>query len=89
LANETDDKDDNRFLEDYINLIGYRPIANIGGKKQHDEDFRADREEYLSSGLDERGATAVQAISRSDRVDYTVSLHSDVGWARRLTCQDS
>ncbi|KAH9957470.1 P-loop containing nucleoside triphosphate hydrolase protein [Lactifluus volemus] len=60
------------FLEDYINLIGYRPTANIGGKKQLDEDFRTDREEYLSSGLDERGATAVQAISRSDRIDYTL-----------------
>jgi hypothetical protein len=89
LVNATDDRDNNRFLEDYINLIGYRPTANIGGKKQLDEDFRTDREEYLSSGLDERGATAVQAISRSDRIDYTVSLHSDVSWSRCLTGQDS
>ena len=30
------------------------------------------REEYLNVGLDERSATAVQAINRSDRVDYAV-----------------
>jgi hypothetical protein len=76
LNKGTDDR--NRFLEDFINLVGYRPTANFGGKKQHDEDLQADREEYLSVGLDERGATAVQAISRTDRVDYTVSLHLDV-----------
>jgi HrpA-like RNA helicase len=32
----------------------------------------ANREEYLNVGLDERSATAVQAINRSDRVDYAV-----------------
>ena len=32
----------------------------------------ADREEYLNVGLDERSATAIQAINRSDRVDYAV-----------------
>ena len=84
---ETDDRD-NRFLEDFINVIGYRPSANRSGKKQDDEGLQADREEYLSAGLDERGATAVQAISRSDRVDYTVSLHSGVRRSR-LTRKDS
>jgi hypothetical protein len=80
----------NRFLEDFINLIGYRPTAKIGGKKQHDEDLRADREEYLNFGLDERGATAVQSISRSDRVDYAVSLYLNVRMRRaRLTTKDS
>lgn len=33
------------------------------------------REAYINLGLDERSATAVQAISRSDRVDYAVSLY--------------
>ncbi|KAI0308348.1 P-loop containing nucleoside triphosphate hydrolase protein [Multifurca ochricompacta] len=60
------------FLEDFINDIDYRPSANRGGKKQDGEDLRADREEYIGAGLDERAATVVQAISRSDRVDYTL-----------------
>lgn len=70
---EADNRDD-RFLEDFINLINYYPSANRSGKKQDDEDLLANREEYLSVGLDERSATAVQAISRSDRVDYAVRL---------------
>ncbi|KAF8481792.1 P-loop containing nucleoside triphosphate hydrolase protein [Russula ochroleuca] len=60
------------FLEDFINLLDYRPSANRGGKKQDDEDLPANREEYLNLGLDERSATAVQAINRSDRVDYAL-----------------
>jgi len=71
-----DNKDD-RFLEDFINLIGYHPSANKSGKRQDDEDLLANREECLNVGLDERSAMAVQAISRSDRVDYEVSPHSD------------
>ena len=73
---EADNKDD-RFLEDFINLIGYHPSANKSGKRQDDEDLLANREECLNVGLDERSATAVQAISRSDRVDYAVCPHSD------------
>ncbi|KAH9964169.1 P-loop containing nucleoside triphosphate hydrolase protein [Russula dissimulans] len=57
------------FLEDFIDMISYRPSANTGRKKQDGEDSRVNREEYLSAGLDERSATAIQAISRSDRVD--------------------
>ena len=38
----------------------------------------ANREEYLNLGLDERSATAVQAINRSDRVDYLVRFYSNV-----------
>jgi len=59
-------------------LLDYRPSANRSGKKQGDEDLPANREEYLNLGLDERNATAVQAISRSDRVDYAVRFHSDL-----------
>lgn len=66
-----------RFLEDFINLIGYRPSANKSGKRQDDEDLLANREECLNVGLDERSVMAVQAISRSDRVDYAVSPYSD------------
>lgn len=36
------------------------------------------REEFLNLGLDERNATTVQAISRSDRVDYAVRFYLDV-----------
>jgi hypothetical protein len=67
-----------RFLEDFIHFVDYRPTANRGGKKQEDEDLPVNREEYLNIGLDERSATAVQAISRSDRVDYVVGFYSDV-----------
>jgi HrpA-like RNA helicase len=66
-----DNKHD-RFLEDFINLISYHPSANRSGKKQDDEDLLANREEYLNVGLDERSVMAVQAINRSDRVDYAV-----------------
>lgn len=72
------DSGDDRYLEDFINLINYRPSANRGGRKQDDEDLRANREEYINTGLDERSATAVQAINRSDRVDYEVRLYLDV-----------
>jgi ATP-dependent RNA helicase DHX57 len=71
LTNGADNTDD-RFLEDFINLVGYHPSANRSGKKQDDDDLLANREEYLNVGLDERSVTAVQAISRSDRVDYAV-----------------
>jgi hypothetical protein len=48
----------------------------------------ANREEYVNLGLDERSATAVQAISRSDRVDYAVRFYSDV-LTSLLTCMGS
>ena len=64
-----------RFLEDFIYLLDYRPFANRVGKKQDHEDLPVNREEFLNLGLDERNATAVQAISRSDRVDYAVRLY--------------
>ncbi|KAH9008329.1 P-loop containing nucleoside triphosphate hydrolase protein [Lactarius hengduanensis] len=60
------------FLEDFVNLIDYRPMASKGGKKQDDDDLVADREEYVSAGLDERAVTAIRAISRSDRIDYAL-----------------
>ena len=66
-------------------MISYRPSANAGRKKQDGEDLRVNREDYLSAGLDERSATAVQAISRSDRVDYAVRHHPDI-ITSRLTC---
>lgn len=72
IRTDTDYRDD-RFLEDFVNLVDYRPLASKGGKKQDDEDLVADREEYVSAGLDERAMTAVRAISRSDRIDYAVS----------------
>ncbi|KAH8992445.1 P-loop containing nucleoside triphosphate hydrolase protein [Lactarius akahatsu] len=60
------------FLEDFVNLIDYRPMASKGGKKQDDDDLVADKEEYVSAGLDERAMTAIQAISQSDRIDYAL-----------------
>ncbi|KAI0275281.1 P-loop containing nucleoside triphosphate hydrolase protein [Gloeopeniophorella convolvens] len=65
-----------KFLEDFITSIDYRPSAGRGGggggKKRDDEDLQADRHEYLTAGLDERAATAIQTISRADRVDYAL-----------------
>jgi hypothetical protein len=84
LTRGADTRDDDRFLEDFINLLDYRPSANRG-KKQDDEDLPANREQYLNLGLDERSATAVQAISRSDRVDYMVKFYSNV-LTSLLTC---
>ena len=49
-------------------------MASKGGKKQQDDEgLVADREEYVSAGLDERSMTAIQAITRADRIDYAVS----------------
>jgi ATP-dependent RNA helicase DHX57 len=60
------------YLEDFINLIDYRPSASKGGKKQDDKGLVADRDEYVSAGLDERAMTAIQAIGRADRIDYAL-----------------
>ena len=69
---------DDRYLEDFINLIDYRPLASKGRKKQDDEDLVADRDEYVSAGLDESAMTAIQAINQADRIDYAVSPCFDV-----------
>ncbi|KAH9178563.1 P-loop containing nucleoside triphosphate hydrolase protein [Lactarius sanguifluus] len=63
------------FLEDFVDLIDYRPMASKGGKRQDDDDLVADREEYVSAGLDERAVTAIRAISQSDRIDYAATIN--------------
>ena len=77
-ARKIADYSDNRFLEDFINLIDYRSSASKGEKKHDDEDFVVDKEEYVNAGLDEHAMTAIRAIGRSDRIDYAVSSRLNV-----------
>ncbi|KAA1467821.1 P-loop containing nucleoside triphosphate hydrolase protein [Dentipellis sp. KUC8613] len=58
-----------KYLEDILPALDYRPQISRSGKRKDDDD-RADKEQYISQGLDERMALALQAITRSDRLDY-------------------
>lgn len=60
--------------------INYRPsgrrFGGGGGKRETDEEFRSNKEDLQSQGLDEQTISAVQSISRADRIDYEVSLYT-------------
>ena len=53
-------------------MIKYRPSSLKRGQKQDEDEERMERNQYRLDGLDEQTATAVQAISRSDNIDYQV-----------------
>jgi HrpA-like RNA helicase len=58
-----------RYLEDFLPIIDYRPTAI---KSPKDENAEALRKDYLASGIPDGVVDAIQAISRSDRIDYKV-----------------
>ena len=64
-----------RYLEDVLPLIKYRPSSPKRGQKQDEDEWRMERNQYRLDGLDEQTAAAVQAISRSDNIDYQVCGH--------------
>jgi len=66
-----------RYLEDIMLSISYRPAFAKQGKRQDDSEERAIRESHIAQGLDEQTALAIRNISRSDRVDYQVSAQPD------------
>jgi ATP-dependent RNA helicase DHX57 len=64
----------NRYLEDVIPLIRYRPPLPKANKKESEDAQRAFREEYKAKGLDDSSITAIHSITRSDRIDFQVHI---------------
>ncbi|KAJ7878638.1 P-loop containing nucleoside triphosphate hydrolase protein [Mycena leptocephala] len=58
------------YLEDIVPQIKYRPPASRSTRKESGEALQAFREEHKSKGLDDATISAIQIISRSDRLDF-------------------
>ncbi|KAJ7675357.1 P-loop containing nucleoside triphosphate hydrolase protein [Mycena rosella] len=59
------------YLEDIIPVINYRPTAARFSKKESGDALKAFREELKTTkGLDDASISAIQIISRSDRLDF-------------------
>ncbi|KAJ7109956.1 P-loop containing nucleoside triphosphate hydrolase protein [Mycena epipterygia] len=58
------------YLEDIIPLINYRPSAARSTRKESGDALKAFREEHKSKGLDDASISAIQIISRSERIDF-------------------
>ncbi|CAK5280316.1 unnamed protein product [Mycena citricolor] len=58
------------YLEDVIPRIGYRPQATKFSKKETGDALNKFREEQKSQGLDDASISAIQTISRNERIDY-------------------
>jgi HrpA-like RNA helicase len=61
-------------LEDIVPQIKYRPPASRSTRKESGEALQAFREEHKSKGLDDATISAIQIISRSDRLDFQVHM---------------
>ncbi|KAF9469778.1 P-loop containing nucleoside triphosphate hydrolase protein [Collybia nuda] len=59
-----------RYLEDLIPLIHYRPPLPRSNKKQAEDSQRALREELQTKGLDDSSIIAIHNIIHSDRIDF-------------------
>jgi hypothetical protein len=60
-----------RYLEDFIQELDYRPSGGkqtVGSSKAQ----KASEDALKLQGLDDRSISAIQSITRSDRVDYQV-----------------
>ncbi|KAJ7103273.1 P-loop containing nucleoside triphosphate hydrolase protein [Mycena belliarum] len=58
------------YLEDIIPMIHYRPAAARSNKKETGDALKVFREEHKSKGLDDAAITAIQIISRAERIDF-------------------
>ncbi|KAF7303226.1 Dead deah box [Mycena kentingensis (nom. inval.)] len=58
------------YLEDIFPLITYRPSATRNSRKESADVFKAFREEQKALGLDDATISAIQTISRAERLDY-------------------
>ncbi|KAJ6503274.1 P-loop containing nucleoside triphosphate hydrolase protein [Mycena vitilis] len=58
------------YLEDIIPQIKYRPPAVRSMRKESGDALQAFRDEHKSKGLDDATISAIQVISRSDRLDF-------------------
>ncbi|KAF7981091.1 hypothetical protein HWV62_34789 [Athelia sp. TMB] len=59
---------EDKYLEDVIPLIKYRPSAARRGKTTGDS--QPNQEEYIAQGLDNQTIQIIQALSKADRIDY-------------------
>lgn len=64
------------YLEDIIPQIKYRPSATRSTRKESGDVLQAFREEHKEKGLDDATISAIQIISRSDRLDFQVRIAS-------------
>ncbi|KAF8215940.1 P-loop containing nucleoside triphosphate hydrolase protein [Mycena galopus ATCC 62051] len=58
------------YLEDIIPQINYRPHAPRSSRKESGDALKAFRDEHKSKGLDDASISAIQIITRSDRLDF-------------------
>ncbi|KAJ7492368.1 P-loop containing nucleoside triphosphate hydrolase protein [Mycena latifolia] len=58
------------YLEDIIPMIKYRPPAARSTRKESGDALKAFRDEQKSKGLDDASISAIQIISRSERLDF-------------------
>ncbi|KAJ7070765.1 P-loop containing nucleoside triphosphate hydrolase protein [Mycena amicta] len=58
------------YLEDVVPLIKYRPSATRYSRKESAEALKAFRDEQRAQGLDDATISAIQTLSRSERLDY-------------------
>ncbi|KAF7302730.1 Dead deah box [Mycena chlorophos] len=58
------------YLEDIVPLIQYRPSATRFSRKESADVLKAFREQQKAQGLDDATISAIQTISRSERLDY-------------------
>ncbi|KAH9934840.1 P-loop containing nucleoside triphosphate hydrolase protein [Fomitopsis serialis] len=63
---------EDRYLEDFMAHIGYRPSASGRTKKgkEAEEEGKKLHDDLVATGVDDETAQAIQAISRSDRIDF-------------------
>jgi len=61
-----------RYLEDYISSISYKPASAKPKKQESEEEKHAFRDYCSSQGLNEESTSAIQNIVRAERIDYQV-----------------
>ncbi|KAH9948231.1 P-loop containing nucleoside triphosphate hydrolase protein [Amylocystis lapponica] len=60
---------EDKYLEDFIPLINYRPPL-LKGSKRTAENEQTLRDDLRGQGIDDECADIIQSIGRSDRIDY-------------------
>jgi hypothetical protein len=62
----------NRYLEDYIASISYKPASTKPNRQESEEEKYAFRDYFSSQGLGEEAISAIHNITRAERIDYQV-----------------
>ncbi|KAH9842863.1 P-loop containing nucleoside triphosphate hydrolase protein [Rhodofomes roseus] len=63
---------EDRYLEDFMSHVNYRPSSSARTRKgkEAEEEGKKLHDDLAAKGLDDETVKAIQAISRSDRIDY-------------------